>query len=141
LNKNEIFLGIDYGLRFTGLAIYRQGVDPFPLELGRLPYLNDHQLAQEIKQIVSENEITSILLGLPLFTDGKESRMTKKVRLFAETLASQCSPIPVHLHDETLSTEEAKERMKDSPKYNFKVDLEKIDQVCAVLLIESYLIK
>ena len=79
-----------------------------------------------------------IILGVPYFTDGKPSEMTRRVLEFAKRLVASIN-IPLFTQDESLSTFEAEERMKNDPKYNFAVDPKKIDEVAATIIIEEAL--
>ena len=135
--QNKHLLGIDYGRKFTGLGTYKVGIDPFPLAWGRIKYENDDQLIKEIQQIINDEFIEIIVVGLPFFTDGKESTMTKTIRAFNTKLAETVN-LPVYVVDETLTTFEAEERMKNDPKYNFQVDLKQIDAVSATIIIEQF---
>ena len=47
LNGKHI-LGIDFGTKFTGLATYKVGNDPFVLTWGRIKYQTDDQLIKDI---------------------------------------------------------------------------------------------
>ena len=64
--------------------------------------------------------------------------MTKTIKQFAQKLESKVS-IPMFLQDETLSTMEAEDRMKNDPRYNFQVDYSKIDAVAATIILEDFL--
>lgn len=131
-------LAVDYGRRFSGVATHRVGDDPIIIPYGRIAYKNDEQTAQEILQIVEDEFIDAIILGVPYFTDGTSSKMTQTVLQFSQILISKSS-IPVHLQDETLSTKEAEERMRNDPRYNFEVDYTKIDAVAATIILEDFL--
>ena len=141
LKKNEIInkhiLAVDYGQKFTGLSNYRVGIDPFILLFGRLQYHSDESLAQEIIKIVEDEFIDIIVLGIPRFTDGTESTMTAKVKSFGELLVKSVK-IPVFYVDETLTTFEAEERMKNDPRFNFQVDMKQIDAVSASIILETF---
>ena len=54
-------------------------------------------------------------------------------------LLTQALKVPVYKQDETLSSFEAEERMRNSPRYNFKVDLSMIDSVAATIILEDFL--
>ena len=136
LNGKHI-LGIDFGTKFTGLATYKVGNDPFVLTWGRIKYQTDDQLIKDITSVINDEFIDIVVIGVPFFTDGKESTMTKTVKSFCDKLESQISK-PLHRVDETLTTFEAEERMKSSPKYNFKVDLKEIDALSATIIIEQF---
>lgn len=142
MNENELrlkkILGIDYGRKFTGLATYKVEVDPYPLMYGRIQYQSDEQLIREIKELIDEEFVDIIALGVPYFTDGTSSTMTKTVQEFSKALALTTN-LPVHEIDETLTTFEAEERMKEDPRFNFQVDLKQIDALCATIIIEEFL--
>ncbi len=131
-------LAIDYGKRVTGLATYKTNNDPYPLPYGRIIYESDQQLVQEILTIIDNEVIDIIVIGLPLYTDGNESEMTQVVYTFKALLSQNCS-LPIFLQDETLTTFEAQERMKNSPRYNFKIDPKQIDALAASIILEDFL--
>lgn len=131
-------MAIDYGRKFTGVSLYKYKIDPFPLAHGRIPYENDKQLISEIKTIIEEEFVDFLVMGIPYFTDGSESKLTKELLLFTEVLRDNTS-IPVFTVDETLTTFEAEERMKNDPRYNFKVDINRIDAVCATIIMEEFI--
>ena len=136
--KNKRILSVDYGQKFTGLATIRYGVDPFVLMHGRIKFESDKQLAKEIAAIVDDEFMDQIVIGVPFFTDGKASKMTETVRAFIKELSNHTSA-PIIEIDETLTTFEAEERMKQDPRFNFKVDLSQIDAMSALIILEEYL--
>ncbi len=136
--KLKRILGIDYGQKITGLATYKVGDDPYPTPFGRLIYESDAKLAKDIIQLIEDEFVDMVVIGVPFFTDGKESTMTKTIKAFIEYLKTQTT-CPVYWVDETLTTFEAEDRMKNDPRYNFKVDLRKIDELCAAIIIEIFM--
>lgn len=139
LLEGKHLLAIDYGKKFTGFATYKYRVDPFPLGYGRVAFESNEQLILEIKNIIDNEFIDIVIIGVPFFTDGKESSMTKEIKLFASTAEKKLPNIKVYTIDETLTTYEAEQRMLQDPKYNFKVDLKKIDELSAVIILEQFL--
>ena len=139
--KTEIdrkhILAIDYGRKFTGLSNYKVNIDPRILLFGRIKFESDQQLMQEIQTIIEEEFIDLIVLGIPRFTDGKDSTMTKVISTFGELLKANLD-IPVFYIDETLTTFEAKERMQSDPRFNFEVDMTKIDAMSALIILEQF---
>ncbi len=133
------FLGVDYGRKFTGLAIFHHASDPYPLPFGRLGFKSDEQLILELATTCEEEFIDYIILGVPYFTDGKESTLTKEIKEFGQKLQAKLNSIEVFEQDETLTTNEAKERMRNSPRYNFEVNLKEIDALCASIILEDFL--
>jgi putative Holliday junction resolvase len=133
-------LALDFGEKFTGLALYCPSSDPYPVPYDRIAFKSDQQLANDIKLVIDSECIDIVVIGIPRLTDGTETNMTKRVRLFKATLVKNVS-CEVFEQDETLSTFEAKDRMKNSPQYNFEVDLKKIDALSASIILEEFIIE
>ena len=136
--EQKTILAIDYGTKATGLALFTLGKDPFPMPYGKIKYIDDQQLCTEILKVIDDEVVDQLIIGLPLFTDGTESEMTKQVKKFAYQLHTMCS-IPIIFQDETLTTYEAEQRMMNSPRYNFKVDPKQIDALAASIILEDFL--
>jgi putative Holliday junction resolvase len=136
--RGQNLLGVDYGEKVMGLALYKVGIDPFPMPFDRIVVQQVADPILKIKEVVEDEVIDRVIVGLPFLTDGTESTMTQKVRKWANDLSSKLE-VPVHLQDETLSSYEAEERMKKDPRYNFKVDMQKIDALAASIIIEQFL--
>ena len=135
---HKTYLGVDYGAKVIGLALYRPDRDPFVLLYGRIVVKTEKQVMSEFSKIIQDENVDIIVLGLPLFTDGKESKMTTVVKLFGEKLISLNPSVQLFFQDETLTTFEAEERMKNSPKFNFRVDHKQVDSLCASVILEDF---
>lgn len=131
-------LGVDFGLKVTGLSSFCPGRDPYVTPFGRIIYQSDLQLCLEIKQIVEQESIELVVVGLPHFTDGKASEMTKRVQQFIDSLIEVLKHTPVETQDETLTTFEAKSRMQNSPRFNHKIDPKMIDSLSACIILEDF---
>jgi putative Holliday junction resolvase len=139
-SSNEInYLAIDYGEKYSGVAIYKKGQDPYPLGFGRIRFKNQSDLVAEIQKIISDEFITDVIIGIPYLLDGKSTSMTEKVLAFFHLLKSSLQDTRVHAQDETLSTSAAKDRMMNSAQYNFKVNLDYVDQIAATIILEDFL--
>ena len=136
--NNQNILAIDYGQKFTGLATFAVGRDPFPTPYGRIAYVSDPQLVDNVLKIIENEAIEIVVVGIPFLTDGTATNMTKTVQSFINLLKNNIS-IPVYEQDETLSSFEAKDRMKNSPRYNFKVNMQEIDAVAASIILEDFM--
>lgn len=141
--KGKTLLGVDYGEKVIGLALYKVDIDPFPMPFDRIIVKNHNQTKQDILSVIEDEVVDIVIMGLPLLTDGNESKMTLTVKKYTSDLnsllESKGQKIPIYLQDETLSSYEAEERMKNDPRYNFKVDLQKIDALAASIIIEQFL--
>ncbi len=136
--QGQKILAVDFGTKKTGLALFAPG-DPYPRPYDTVPYKNDDQLIDAIKQVVSDESVTIVVLGMPRFLDGKPSSMTVRVEEFSTKLEDALTPLPLFEQDEALSSTEAKERMRESARYNFKVDPAKIDELAASIILEDFL--
>lgn len=132
-------LAIDFGSKVIGTAMYAPGHDPFPYPFLKIIYRSHAQSINEIQNIVENEGIDIIVLGVPYFLDGKESDNTKRIKEFGHLLQAACPDQKFFEQDETLTTKAAEDRMKSSPQYNFKVDPTKIDCVSATIILEDFI--
>lgn len=131
-------LAIDFGEKVIGLASYCVNRDPYPIPYGRIINKGLDVVKKELSRILDDECIDIIIVGLPRLTDGKETQSTDRARQFLNWVREQFN-LEVHEQDETLSTYEATERMKNSPRYNFTVDLTQIDAVSASIILEDFI--
>ena len=68
---------------------------------------------EELKQIIADNQIEALVVGLPLNMDDSESEQTKLTRQFAAELGLAME-LAVHLQDERLSSSAADEKLAES---------------------------
>ena len=137
LSKNV--LAIDYGTKYVGLAQFQIGRSPFPTPYERLSYQSDDILIKDIEKVVLDESIDIIMLGIPYYLDGNESKMTKTIKTFGDLVKKHFPEVLFFHQDETLSSFEAESRMKNSPQYNFKIDPLKIDALAASIILEDWL--
>lgn len=95
-------LGLDLGTKTIGVAV-SDGMrySATPLEtIKRTKFTQD---AERILQLVAENQVVAIILGLPLNMDGTEGPRVQSTRAFARNLAPKVN-LPIAFWDERLST-------------------------------------
>ena len=88
-------LGIDYGKKNIGLALYDTNVRvaiPFGIVA-----------PSDIATVVRSEQVNQIVIGLPLGLDGKENDATVRVRKFGEEL-KQTTGCPVDYCDERFTS-------------------------------------
>jgi putative holliday junction resolvase len=132
-------LAVDYGTKASGLALFSPAQVPYPLPYKRLVYTDDEKLIRDLLRVVKEESVGAVVLGVPRLLDNKETTMTRKILAFGEKLEAALQPLPLYRQDESLSTFEAQERMKSSPRYNFKVDPLQIDALAASIILEDFI--
>ena len=77
------YLAIDYGLKRTGLAICDAGESI----ASPLIVLNGQKnLIENIRQIITQEMVDAVVIGLPLNMDGSEGPQSKRVRDFGRVL-------------------------------------------------------
>jgi putative holliday junction resolvase len=95
-------LGLDLGTKTIGVAI-SDGMrySATPLEtIKRTKFTQD---AERIIELIAENQVVAILLGLPLNMDGTEGPRVQSTRAFARNLSPKIN-LPIAFWDERLST-------------------------------------
>ncbi len=137
LNFKNI-LALDFGEKFIGVASFCVNRDPFPSPFGRIANTSNEAVIRELKKIIDDEMIDLIVIGVPHLIDGKKTSTTAKAEAFIQFIKEHFS-LPIEEQDETLSTFEAESRMKNSPRYNFKVDLKQIDAVAATVILEDFI--
>lgn len=98
---SNIYLGIDYGTRKSGLAYAHSG---FVFGIKTVP---TGTLDGEMDKLIRKYQITHIILGLPLTPSGKRIPHTTRVEQYRQKLIAHTN-LPVILVDESESSIEAK---------------------------------
>ena len=93
---------------------------------------------RSLLRLIRKHEVTEILVGNPLHLSGDLSHWAAKVQEFADILR-QKSALPVHLVDERLTSVAAHEILDDAGHPRGATRKHLIDQVAAVLILESWL--
>ena len=130
------YLAVDLGAKRTGLAAGDDVVGLVqPVEVVQVP--RGPALLDALARAVDRHGPDALVLGLPLNMDGTEGGATADVRAFGAALAQRVK-LPVHYHDERLSSFEADQRMARSGRtHREKKELRDALAACAIL--ESWL--
>ncbi len=129
-------LGLDYGTRRVGAALSDPGrTIAFPLEVYALRGA-EHD-ARHYREVVAENEVDRIVIGLPLHTSGRESPLAALARAFGDWLAGITGRRVVYF-DERYSTVEAEQRLIDAGLTRQKRKALR-DQLAAQIMLQGYL--
>ena len=130
-------LCLDYGEKRIGLALSD------PLKIIAYPYktiinFGLNNLKYEIKKIIANETIESIVIGLPIGLNGKDTIQTQKVREFRLQILDL--NIPIHFEDERLSSLAAAKSMKiEKIKTGFNKGM--IDKRAAAIILQQFLDK
>jgi putative holliday junction resolvase len=140
-------LAIDYGRARIGLAIAesRQGVArPFTT----LERINRNEDMRRLRELVRQQGVRFVLVGLPLRMDGTRGEMAEEAERFAERVRKQVG-VAVEMMDERLTSWEAERQLEEQfgrrsksaeasskKKANEKIS---VDSMAAAILLREYL--
>jgi len=129
-------LGVDYGSVRIGLAISdpdRKIASPLCTCERRSPDAD----ARFFRRLVDAEDITDIIVGLPVHLDGHEGQKATEARAFGHWLR-EVAARQVIFWDERFSTAEAEQHLLDAGLTNRRRKARR-DQVAAQILLQSYL--
>lgn len=135
------YLGIDYGLECTGLALSDpEGRLAVPLRVLELTKSGTRKKQlDELAKIAMDYGIEAIVLGLPLHGDGSESLMSRQVRNIGGRIGRRLG-VPVFLAPEFLSSFEA-DRDLDEAGIKRQARKGKLDSQAACRILASFLLQ
>ena len=129
-------MGIDYGDSRTGIAIS----DLLCSIVGSTYVLrsrNTEKLLEDILQLVKQNDVGQIVVGLPKNMDGSEGPRAMLCREFAQKLEA-LTGLTIAMWDERRTTVEA-HNILSQHNYHGKKRKETVDAVAASLILSGYL--
>lgn len=134
-------LAIDYGARHIGLAVSDSDRQ---MAFGRGTLLNKNiqQVFEDLYRMASVEQVSLILLGLPMGADGSDTPQTLKIRAFAEDFGNYLKEkglnIEIEFIDESFSSFEANQMLQGlgvAGRDRKKTE----DELAAVVLIHRYI--
>lgn len=102
LAENGKLMGLDLGTKTIGVAIsdaLRMTASPVET-IKRIKFTQD---AERLAKLVTDNNVTGIVVGLPLNMDGTEGPRAQSTRAFVRNLKQKID-LPIVFWDERLST-------------------------------------
>jgi putative Holliday junction resolvase len=126
---------LDYGTVRVGVAVSDElGLYAHPRAV--ISARNTGLMLQAIEDLVREDAITHIVVGLPLDMKGGEGSSAIAARAFATKVANATN-LTVELWDERLSTAQANRSLKD--QFSAKKSRQRIDSAAACVILQSWL--
>jgi len=107
------YIGIDYGLANTGIAV-GQSITKTASALTTL-HSKDKFNWDELDKIIKEWQVKAIIIGKPLSENGEEQLITRQTHNFAKKLSHRYQ-IPVHEVDERYSSLQAQADFAEARK-------------------------
>ncbi len=138
LNGKGILLGVDFGDKRTGLALSdRTRFIASAKKTISVTGLND--CAEKICAYIGNEEISGIVLGLPVNMDGSHGPRADKCKYLGEVLEKKTG-LPVDFTDERMTTMEASRYLGESGTFG-KKRKKVIDALSAQIILQNYLDK
>lgn len=120
-------LGIDYGEKRIGLAVS----DETQTLARELDIWSPEQFWKQITELIVEEAIERVIVGLPLNMSGEKTQKSAEVQGFVDQLSKLINP-PVEVVDERLSSVMAQQIAGQSSN---------IDSLAAQIFLQNYLDK
>jgi putative holliday junction resolvase len=125
-------LALDYGERRVGVAI-ASVVARLPRPLPALP--QNPNFWELLTKLIQQEEVSTIIVGLPRGLEGQETAQTALARAFAAKVETKFG-LPVYLQDEALTSVKAGIELISRGK---QFDKGMVDSLSAVYILDDYL--
>ena len=129
-------LGLDVGKKRMGVA----GCDGTGLIATGLTTIYRTSLAediQQLKEIIKEREVETLVVGLPYTLEGQIGSQAKQVQKFADQI-SNILQLPIEYVDERLTSVEAEAQLKAQKKFSTR-NKGAIDRHAAAIILQQWL--
>ena len=125
-NPQPPILAVDWGTRRIGIAVSPDGKNSFPRP--HLEIISKTEALESLKKIIHDEQVKTVILGLPLSLDSTEGDMAKNVRQLGMTLEA-ATGIPIVYVDERMTSKLSSRIAPGSVKG-------RSDSIAAMLLLE-----
>lgn len=140
VSQVQTVMGLDFGIAKMGIALgntLTQTAQPlmqFKMDNGKPNW-------DELINLITQWQVSTIVIGLPLNMDGTESELGNRAKKFARRLNHQLEmahiPCPIVLADERLTSREAKNLAWE---YGLiKKPTDPIDSIASAIMLGSWL--
>jgi putative transcription antitermination factor YqgF len=127
MHLSQKILALDYGTARVGVALsYGSLAEPLTI------LTNDATLFSQINKLVAEHAVTMLLIGI------SESKTMERTIQFVGQLRQQVS-IPIELTDETLSTQNARQKLQQTGKTVYESQTARVDHLAAANFVQEWL--
>lgn len=133
---NSSYFGLDVGEKTVGIAL-SQGFYAQPLQTVVFNNEDYHQAATLVNELIKEHHVGTVVIGLPKHMNNQVGISAERALAF-EKILNNLSDVSTIMWDERLTSKEAERRMIES-NVSRKKRKQKIDQMAAVIILQSYL--
>lgn len=132
-------MSVDYGDRRTGIALSDiRGILASPLTVIKESY--QPKLAKEIVSLAVDNDVKTVVIGLPRNMDGSYGYRCDECKSLGEAISNINAELNICFEDERLTTVMAHNVLSEN-NVRGKKHKDTVDAVSAVMILQSYLDK
>lgn len=132
-------MSVDYGDRRTGIALSDiRGILASPLTVIKESY--QPKLAKEIVSLAVDNDVKTVVIGLPRNMDGSYGYRCDECKSLGEAISNINAELNICFEDERLTTVMAHNVLSEN-NVRGKKRKNTVDAVSAVMILQSYLDK
>lgn len=132
-------MSVDYGDRRTGIALSDiRGILASPLTVIKESY--QPKLAKEIVSLAVDNDVKTVVIGLPRNMDGSYGYRCDECKSLGEAISNINAELNICFEDERLTTVMAHNILSEN-NVRGKKRKDTVDAVSAVMILQSYLDK
>lgn len=132
-------MSVDYGDRRTGIALSDiRGILASPLTVIKESY--QPKLAKEIVCLAVDNDVKTVVIGLPRNMDGSYGYRCDECKSLGEAISNINAELNICFEDERLTTVMAHNVLSEN-NVRGKKRKDTVDAVSAVMILQSYLDK
>ncbi len=125
-------IALDVGEKRIGIAIADSEI-PFPQPLTTMD--NDTDVWTELTSLIKDNNVSTVVIGLPRNMQGEETKQSGFSREFAARLSKKTSCL-IEFQDESLTSIKAEQELSGKKQTYTK---DQIDALAATYILEDYL--
>lgn len=133
-----VTLAIDFGTKRMGIAI----TDSLGMIASPFATIAAKEIIEELKKIIEEKKVTTIVVGAPKKLSGLDSELTVMSDQFCKNLSRKFPTIKIERIDERFTSLMAQKSILESGHSKKKrQDKSMVDQVSAAIILQSWLDK
>jgi putative Holliday junction resolvase len=129
-------IALDFGIKRTGIAIS----DEMKIIASGLRTVETRKLMQELKKIIEEESVDTLVVGQPKHVDGKPMQLEKNILYFIEDVQALFPTLIIKRIDERFTSKMAFQTMIDSGlKKKQRQNKGLVDEISATIILQNYL--
>ena len=130
-------LSIDYGTKRVGIAV----TDPLKIIASPLETIHSKDVIKFLDKYFKSEDVEAVICGYPTNEEGEATDATRHVNAFINLFKKKFPLMPLHLQDESFSTQQALHAMiaygSNRKQRNKKSG--NIDKVSAAIILQQFL--